>query len=102
DERDLGGLQPPARLDWVEPGDPVELGEHLPSAAPRRPFHLELVRVRRRRIELALDRPGMDDLAALLDDRSERDRWRAVGPRGRCVVAGLLGYTARGDRTPGA
>ena len=76
---DLGRLHPAARLVRAEPGDTVDLRERLPSAAPRRPLHLEGVGDGGGRVEIALDRPGVDDLAALLDDRAERDRRRAVG-----------------------
>ena len=98
DERDLGGLEPAPRLVRIEPADPVDLREHLAPARSRRPLHLERVRQRRRRVQVALDRPGVDDLAALLDDRAERDgRGRRVDRR-----AGLLRELAPSDPSVGS
>src|SRR5258706_3079724 len=97
DEGDLGRLHAAARLVRVEPCDPIDLREALPAPASRRPFHLELVGDRGGRVEVALDRPAVDDLAALLDDRVEWDRRRAVGLGRGCGMADLLGELAPGD-----
>src|SRR3954469_10573252 len=100
-----------ARAREREPLGTIDLGERLPPAGPRRPLHLERVRVRRRRVEVALDRPARHDLAVLLPHLAERARLRAVRERraellldlapgggGRIVAVAVL---ALGDR-PGA
>ena len=64
----------PARLD--------NFRKTLASPAFRRPFDLELIRLDGRRIEIAFDREGFDDLAARLTDRRQRE-WhrRQLRPR---------------------
>src|SRR6185369_13042065 len=89
--------QPAAGFVGREPGDPIDLRERLAPATAGRPFHLELVRDRSRRIQVALDCPGMDDLAALLDDRPELDRRRAVGLAHRRCQAYFLEELAPRD-----
>ena len=70
----------------------IDLGERLLPPTLRRPFHLEAVRLERSRVEIALDRPGRDDLAASLRDLAER-AIDAVRPR----RAELLLELALGD-----
>src|SRR5690606_31643113 len=68
----------------VEPLEAIDLGERRELAGPGRPLDLERVARRRRRVEVALDRPRPDHLARLAD-LAEIDRL-AVGQR----VAELL------------
>src|SRR5437879_7903486 len=49
-----------------EPGAAVDLGEALPHAGARRPFHLEFVADDVVGVDIALDREAVDDLAARL------------------------------------
>lgn len=53
----------------VEPGGAVDLGEGGGFAAAGRPFHFEGVAVDRVGVDVGIDGPGVDDLAALLFDR---------------------------------
>src|SRR4029079_7983604 len=92
DQRDLGRLDAALRLVDVEPLDPVDLRKRLEPPGARRPDHLERVAVRRRRVEVALEGPGVDGLAALLDDAAQLDRVAV-----RWAVAGLLLELAPGD-----
>src|SRR5205814_4797079 len=98
DEWDLSRLQASSCLVRREPGDSVDLRKELPPAAPGRPLHLELVGDRGRRVQVTLDRPGVDELAALLDDRVERDGRGSVGLLGGSQLADLLRELAPGDR----
>src|SRR5436309_12213190 len=50
----------------------VDFRKARPAATLRRPFQLECIRPERRRIEIALEREGGDDLAARLRDLAER------------------------------
>src|SRR6266403_2014310 len=54
------------RVGHDEPGAAVDLGEPIHLTRPRRPFELEFVADNVVRVDFALDREGMDDLAALL------------------------------------
>src|SRR5689334_17857353 len=60
-ERDLRRLEPGPCFGRREPVHTIDLGEGLTAAAPGRPLHLEGVRDRLPRVEVALDRPGVDD-----------------------------------------
>src|SRR5437762_14150222 len=80
DERGLRGVDPASRLLGRQPGDPVDLGIALSPAGPRRPLHLELVRGDGILVEITLDRPAMDGLAAAEDDGPEMDGVAAVEP----------------------
>ena len=91
-QRDLGRLDPDPRLGRVEPTDPVDLRDGHDPAGLRRPLEIERVRPCHGRIQVAFDRPRVDDLAALLDDGSQLEQ-RPVGER----VAGLLGELAPRD-----
>ena len=87
------GLTRRAGLVDVEPLDPVDLGERLDAARSPAASSISNVLLHgRRRVEVALEGPGVDDLAALLDDAAELDRV-AAGRR----VAGLLLELATGD-----
>ena len=69
-------------------------GKSWNAAAARRPLHRERVRGDRARVQVALERPRLHDLARLLLDRAE------VGQLARVRLgAGLLART-RGSRTP--
>src|SRR5690606_33128943 len=61
-----------------EPAGAVDLGERAPLPRPARPLDLERVAAQLPGIGIALDRPGVHDLAAGLADRPERER----GPLG--------------------
>src|SRR3954453_14363692 len=98
DERDLRRLQPPACLVGSEPCHAVELGKDLAATTSWRPLHLELVRVGVGWVQVTLDGPGVDDLAALLDDRAEGNRRSPVRLRGGRRQPGLLGELAAGHR----
>src|SRR5262249_40024948 len=50
----------------------VDFGKRRLASALRRPFQLEPVRRQRRRVEVAFEPPGGDDLAAGLNDLTER------------------------------
>src|SRR5688572_10983643 len=73
DQGCLRRLDPPPSLDRPEPSDAVDLGKALAAARSRRPLDLDRVRVCVGWIQVAFHRPGVDDLAALLDDRSQLD-----------------------------
>src|SRR5439155_7914563 len=91
EERRLGGEEPLARLVEPEPGRPVDLRELLRPARARRPFELERVAAHRLRVEVALRRPGPDELATALAHLPQLDQ-RSLGQLG----AGLLGELAPG------
>src|SRR6185295_13790447 len=65
-----------------QPYGPVHFGKRRALAGSRRPFDLEPVRIEKRRLEIALDREGGDELAAALAQFAERDigsfRWRSA------------------------
>src|SRR5712671_1079060 len=92
DERYLRLLDPPPSLLHVEPLDPIDLGEDLPTARAWRPGELEGVAHGGRRIQIPFDRPAVDDLAALLDDAAELDRGAV-----RLRMTGFLFELTTGD-----
>ena len=97
--RGLAGVDLGARLVEREPGGAVDLGKRLPTAGAWRPFHLEGIADESGRIEVGLDGPHMDDLAAGLSPRCQRHE-----VAGDCR-AELLGHLADGGRqraSPGA
>ena len=57
----------------IEPLQAVDLGEAARLARAWGPFHREAVAGEAARVEIPFDRPGMDDLAALLLHRRQRD-----------------------------
>src|SRR5262249_62430544 len=60
----------------------VDFGKRRLPLALRRPFKLEPVRGQRRGIEIAFESPGGDDLAAGLNDLTEREEIALrTGPR---------------------
>ncbi len=75
DQRLLPGLDLPSRRSHVEEGRPVDLRELHPSPRLRGPFHRERVADGRTWVAVALERPGVDDLAALLLHRRQSDEW---------------------------
>src|SRR5262249_14378834 len=109
EERRLAGEDLVARLSESEPAGAIDLGKLAHAAGARRPFHGEEVAADRRRVTVALDRPGLDPLAAGLPYRrqpSELAVRREPGllgefapRRGEPVLAGRR--LALGDR-PGA
>ena len=56
-----------------EIGDAVDLRKSLPASRFRRPLDFERIAGERRKIEVGLERPGVDDLAAFLLDRRKRE-----------------------------
>ena len=81
EERDLGRLQPAARLVELEPLDPVDLGERPDDPRVRRPLQVEGVAHRRRRVEVSLRSEADHELARLLGDL---DRARSAALRAAC------------------
>src|SRR5690349_3269642 len=73
DERRLCCPDAGARLVEREPLDAVDLRERSGPAGAGRPLQLEGVADGDVRVEVALGRPRLHDLAALLDDRAEVD-----------------------------
>src|SRR6516165_8004705 len=67
DERALARENLLPRFFRRKPSGAIDLGESRLAAALGRPLDLECVRSDRGRIEIAFDRPGGNDLAALLD-----------------------------------
>src|SRR5918999_3981608 len=70
-QRGLRGVDLLPRLLEPEPARAVDLRELGHAAGPRRPLDRERVGADRRRVEVALRRPGGDALAAALRDRAE-------------------------------
>ena len=68
------------RLVEPEPGRPIDLGDLDAPARPARPLELEGVADEGRRVELALECPGVDDLVVPVLDRAQR-HVRAPGLR---------------------
>src|SRR5262249_56466027 len=66
EERRLGGVDALAGLGEREPLGAVDLRELAAAAGAGRPFQLERVGVKAGRVEVALQRPRLDDLAGLL------------------------------------
>ena len=95
--------RPGLRIAHIEPLHPIDLGESFPYTAARGPFHLERIASLIGRIEITLDRPGMDLLSAPLCDRSQLDRLSGGGRRpdllGEFPQGGLEGIFPRIDRT---
>ncbi len=93
DERGLGRVQPVAGLAGSRPDHAVDLGnaEHRPRSWAARSTSA-MHRVQRVGIEVALDRPAMDDLAGAQPDLAQVDR-RSVG---RPVTELLLELPSRG------
>ncbi len=54
-------------------------GKPLPPSRFRRPLDFERVAGERRQIEIGLECPGVDDLAAFLLDRRKRDEFAGIG-----------------------
>src|SRR5262249_11852544 len=87
----------------------VDFGKRRLALALRRPFKLEPVRGQRRGIEIAFESPGGDDLAAGLNDLTEREEIAlrtgprllfefALGHRERVLAFGIFPFRDR----PGA
>ena len=83
DERRLRGQQLLARGVEREPARAVDLGERLQPAGAGRPFELERVADDRVGVEIAFERPGADDLPALLAHLAERQQRARRARRGR-------------------
>src|SRR4029079_4263382 len=84
DELALAGKNFPAGIGRRKPCRAVDFRKRRPAPALGWPLQLELIRLESRRVEVAFDRPGGDDLAARLDQIPERKKV-ALRPR-----AGLL------------
>ncbi len=84
----MNGLLPrqdlPPRRAEIEIGDAVDLGKALLLARLGRPLHLELIAGKAAEIEVGLQREAVDQLAALLPQRRQRQK------RAACDEAGLL------------
>src|SRR4051812_3052469 len=93
EERPLALDELASRDGGVEPLGAVDLGELLPTARVRWPLQRECRAPDGRRVELALDRPRPDALAAGLAQLTQVER-----PAGRDVAAGLLRELAPGRR----
>src|SRR5215469_3754939 len=87
----------------------VDLGKLLPLAGSRRPFERERVAPHRRRIAIALERPRVHDLPALVFDRAERSKVSArfdagflleLSLRSRKFIFARLDFSLRDE--PGA
>src|SRR6476469_9089227 len=73
DEGALARQDFPACFLQREPSSAIDFGKRLRAPALRRPRHLEVVRLERRWIEVALNGESRDDLAARLHDLAEID-----------------------------
>src|SRR3954447_1277645 len=74
-------MGPPASFAEAEPRDSIDLRDRHSAAGAGRPLDLDLVGSGERRVEVAFDCPGADDLATLERDVAEAER-RGVGVGG--------------------
>src|SRR5687767_2000906 len=78
DQLGLRGVHPLLRGCGIEPPTPIDFGELDPSSGAARPLRAHGVAHDRRRVGIALPRPGVNRLPGLLADAAERDE-RTVG-----------------------
>lgn len=81
EELELPGEDADACVREGEPRDAIDLGELADGSRPAWPLQFEGARDDRLRVEVALDGPGPDELAAGLSDLAERQG--AAGGRGQ-------------------
>ena len=87
----IGGVGTARGLFQREPLRPVDFRKAPDPSGMRRPFHLEGIGVDRIRIQVALQGPDEDELAAFQPYRGQRR-----GPPGWRLVSGLLAEFTQG------
>src|SRR5262249_4611931 len=106
DDLALRGENLPPGVGGRKPLRAVDFRKRRLAPALRRPFQLEPVRGQRRGIEIAFESPGGDDLAAGLDDLTERKEIAlrtgpgllfefALGHRERVLAFGIFPFRDR-------